>query len=289
MYVVIEAFLIQKGVFWWRKAFVVQKKKSSKRISKSTKVVKKKKKVTKKGAPARKLKKKPARAIKEAPVKEKKTSKAKKKASSKAKSTASKKTKSTPAKATKGKGTSRLVSVVQKVTLAARLAVEKSQKIPKKKKASPKNKALAPVKSTPKKTKALPAPSTSSTKRKASTEARLAALENKCREPACTKQAILAEHCRLHYIKNWRRIKRKGDILSTGRLNNYIESLVEKYPDKYLDAIEFDLSNDQEWINLINELEPGQADDVLSQGEEEIIPNIVGKKNSRDYGEDEEF
>ena len=269
---------------------MARKKKSIKKKAKTTKVVKKKKKKAIKKAVAasksRKKTSKAARKTKAVSTKKKKATKTKSSVKSKPKprkqghssEAKSSKKQKVSAKAAKVKGSLRLVSMVQKVTLAAKLAVGKSRK---KKKASSKKEALVAEKSVSRKQQRV------SAKKKASTVSKTAEKEQKCREPACGKKALLAHYCRLHYIKNWQRIKRKGDILSTGRLDNYIEGLVEKYPDKYLDAIEFDLSNDREWANLVGELESGQADDVLLQGDEDV-PSTVASKRVKDY-DDEEF
>ena len=66
-----------------------------------------------------------------------------------------------------------------------------------------------------------------------------------CREIACEGLSTTAGYCRLHYIKNWRKIKRKEIILKEGKLNQYIEELVAKYPDKYIEAIRQDLATDK--------------------------------------------
>ena len=61
--------------------------------------------------------------------------------------------------------------------------------------------------------------------------------------------------CRLHYIKNWKKIKRKETILKEKRLNQYIEELVIKYPDKYIEAIRQDLANDKDFAKVIYDLD----------------------------------
>lgn len=56
--------------------------------------------------------------------------------------------------------------------------------------------------------------------------------EKMCRENGCENVASTKGFCRLDYIKNWKKIKRKEMILKEGKLNQYIEELVSKYPDK---------------------------------------------------------
>jgi hypothetical protein len=82
-----------------------------------------------------------------------------------------------------------------------------------------------------------------------------------CREVACEGLGTSAGYCRLHYIKNWKKIKRKEVILKEGKLNQYIEELVSKYPEKYIEAIRLDLANDKEFAKVIVDLDLDENDD----------------------------
>jgi hypothetical protein len=82
-----------------------------------------------------------------------------------------------------------------------------------------------------------------------------------CREVACEGLGTSAGYCRLHYIKNWKKIKRKEVILKEGKLNQYIEELVAKYPEKYIEAIRQDLANDKEFAKVIVDLDLEENDD----------------------------
>ncbi len=94
-----------------------------------------------------------------------------------------------------------------------------------------------------------------------------ASTEAVCREVACEGLGTTAGYCRLHYIKNWRKIKRKEVILKEGKLNIYIEELVAKYPEKYLEAIRSDLTNDKEFANVIHDLDLDESiDDFEGEG-----------------------
>ena len=93
--------------------------------------------------------------------------------------------------------------------------------------------------------------------------------ESVCREVACEGLGTTAGYCRLHYIKNWRKIKRKEIILKEGKLNVYIEELVAKYPEKYLEAIRNDLTNDKEFAKVIHDLDLDESmDDFEGEGSE---------------------
>jgi len=104
-----------------------------------------------------------------------------------------------------------------------------------------------------------------------------AAGDQVCREVACEGLATTTGYCRLHYIKNWRKIKRKELILKEGKLNQYIEELVAKYPEKYIDAIKQDLASEKEFSKIIYDLDlDGSVDefDIEGENDEDIIDDI---------------
>lgn len=95
--------------------------------------------------------------------------------------------------------------------------------------------------------------------------------ETVCREVACEGLATSAGYCRLHYIKNWKKIKRKESILREKKLNQYIEELVAKYPDKYIEAIRQDLASDKDFAKVIYDLDLDEGlDDFDVEGGESV-------------------
>jgi hypothetical protein len=103
---------------------------------------------------------------------------------------------------------------------------------------------------------------------KSSLSASRAMVDDVCREVACEGLSTTAGYCRLHYIKNWKKIKRKEIILKEGKLNQYIEELVVKYPDKYIEAIRQDLASDKDFAKVISDLDLDESvDDFEGDGE----------------------
>ncbi len=101
--------------------------------------------------------------------------------------------------------------------------------------------------------------------------------ENMCREVACDSSHSTAGYCRLHYIKNWKKIKRKELILREKKLNQYIEELVSKYPDKYIEAIKQDLADETAFSKVIYDLELDDSVDdipVEDDADEQVIDSI---------------
>lgn len=110
--------------------------------------------------------------------------------------------------------------------------------------------------------------------------------ESVCREVACEGLATTGGYCRLHYIKNWKKIKRKELILREKKLNQYIEELVAKYPDKYIEAIRQDLASDKDFAKVIHDLDLDQSIDEFemeSESVDTLIDNI--KRDFDDEGE----
>ncbi|MGZ3697781.1 MAG: hypothetical protein ACXWP5_06650 [Bdellovibrionota bacterium] len=107
-----------------------------------------------------------------------------------------------------------------------------------------------------------------------------------CREVACDGLATSGGYCRLHYVKNWKMIKRKELILKEGKLIRYIEELVAKYPEKYIEAILMDLTSDKEFAQVIHDLDLDESvEDFEADGEnvDGLVDNI-----KRDFEDDTE-
>lgn len=107
-----------------------------------------------------------------------------------------------------------------------------------------------------------------------------------CREIACEGLSTSGGYCRLHYIKNWRKIKRKEVILSEKKLNQYLEELVGKYPDKYLEAILLDLATDKEFAKVIRDLDLDEGPD--EEFEEDSDSDVIIDSIKREFEEDAE-
>ena len=62
-----------------------------------------------------------------------------------------------------------------------------------------------------------------------------------CREENCKNAATSGGFCRLHYLKNWKRLKEEEQKRAAKRLNRYIESVVKRHPERYVEMIKKDL------------------------------------------------
>jgi len=62
-----------------------------------------------------------------------------------------------------------------------------------------------------------------------------------CKEENCKNAATSGGYCRLHYLRNWKRLKQEEQKRAAKRLNRYIESVIKRHPDKYVEMIKKDL------------------------------------------------
>lgn len=77
---------------------------------------------------------------------------------------------------------------------------------------------------------------------------------DECLEKFCENLQTTMGHCRYHYIKNWKRLKKKRAILKEGKLQEYIEELISKYPTKYIEAIMQDIQGEKQFFNVLKDL-----------------------------------
>lgn len=62
-----------------------------------------------------------------------------------------------------------------------------------------------------------------------------------CREPGCHNSTTTKGYCRLHYLSNWKRLKEESKERAAKKLNRYIEYVMKKHPDRYMEIIKKDL------------------------------------------------
>lgn len=101
---------------------------------------------------------------------------------------------------------------------------------------------------------------------------------DECIEKGCDNIRTTQSYCRLHYLRNWKTIQKKRDILKEGKLQEYIEELISKYPIKYIEALMSDLSDDKEFYKVLNELNITSEFDF----EEEDFENVADDDDDGD-------
>lgn len=86
-----------------------------------------------------------------------------------------------------------------------------------------------------------------------------------CRVSDCDQVATVDGYCRYHYLMFWKRIQVRKKILTEGKLENYIEELTARYPDKFLEMLKKDLRSQKDFLAAIQELE---LDEAASEGDD---------------------
>ena len=78
---------------------------------------------------------------------------------------------------------------------------------------------------------------------------------DECVVRGCDNPSTTNGYCRYHYLKLWKEVKKKEQILQEGRLAKIIEDLVRKYPMKYIEAMVQDLADDKSFNHVLKDLD----------------------------------
>lgn len=82
--------------------------------------------------------------------------------------------------------------------------------------------------------------------------------------------------CRMHYLKNWKLIKDKQKKKAIQNLNKYIDHIMKKNPDGYVEAIREDLRNyDQFSRKVDNYFYDDEFSDVMEDLGKEDVQRII--------------
>ena len=92
-----------------------------------------------------------------------------------------------------------------------------------------------------------------------------------CGEEDCRNQQTTMGYCRLHYLKNWKKIREKQRKKSVDNLNKYVDHIMQKNPDNYVETIKHDLrhagrfqqraeefASDEDFNDVIEKVDIGQ-------------------------------
>lgn len=74
-----------------------------------------------------------------------------------------------------------------------------------------------------------------------------------CKEKGCNNSQTTEGYCRLHYLKNWKKLKSKRHKTAAERLNKYIEQIVERNPNRYMEVLKKDIRSPHFEKNFIDE------------------------------------
>lgn len=82
-----------------------------------------------------------------------------------------------------------------------------------------------------------------------------------CKEVGCHNTQTASGFCRLHYLRNWKRIKTKQRKAAAEKLNKYVERMAQQFPDRYIDEIKKDIRT-RAFEHQMDE--KGEGDDIFT-------------------------
>lgn len=91
-----------------------------------------------------------------------------------------------------------------------------------------------------------------------------------CRVRDCDQVSNVEGYCRYHYLLLWKKIQIRKNILMDGKLEKYVEDLMARYPDKFLEVIRKDLKTEKDFLSVIQELEIDESGISDGEGEDEV-------------------
>jgi len=99
-----------------------------------------------------------------------------------------------------------------------------------------------------------------------------------CCELGCKNAQTTKGYCRLHYLKNWKQIKTDEKKKTADRLNKYVEGIVKRSPEKYVDEVKRDLKSNRLLDSFGSQGGSGEDDLVgdLGLDQEDRLDKIVG-------------
>ncbi len=113
-----------------------------------------------------------------------------------------------------------------------------------------------------------------------------------CKVRDCDQISTVEGYCRYHYLLLWKKIQTRKHILLDGKLEKYVEELMARYPDKFVDVIKKDLKTEKDFLSVIQELEidesalnESESDDEVQSFTDEIrgIGDAPGMDDDSDY------
>lgn len=111
-----------------------------------------------------------------------------------------------------------------------------------------------------------------------------------CKVKDCDQLSVVEFYCRYHYLLFWKKIQNRKKILSEGKLEQYIEELTSRYPNKFLELIRKDLHTEADFMSAIQELdidENSNLDDF--EEDENFIDEVRGISAEAVDRTDDEF
>ena len=98
-----------------------------------------------------------------------------------------------------------------------------------------------------------------------------------CKHKGCSNTATTHSYCRFHYLRNWKKIKEKAKKKAIVNLNKYIDHIMHKHPDGYMDVIREDLRNHDQFTRKAEAFtSEDDFHDIMDELNNEDIDRLIG-------------
>lgn len=75
-----------------------------------------------------------------------------------------------------------------------------------------------------------------------------------CKQESCSNQSTTMGYCRLHYLKNWKKIRSEKKKKAAKNLNKYINSILKSNPDKAVRTLRENLRSEETLERSVDDL-----------------------------------
>lgn len=97
-----------------------------------------------------------------------------------------------------------------------------------------------------------------------------------CHESNCHNASTTLGYCRIHYLKNWKKIREQQRKKALKNLNKYIDRVMHKHPEGYMDVIREDIRNyDQFNRKAESSFSDDEFHDVMEELSEDDVHKII--------------
>jgi len=99
-----------------------------------------------------------------------------------------------------------------------------------------------------------------------------------CKEIGCNNQQTTSGFCRLHYLKNWKKIQADKKRKAAKNLNKYIESIVRSNPDRATDTLKGNLRDESSFEKSMDDIFYGDSlrEVIADLGYREDLDTMIG-------------
>ena len=107
-----------------------------------------------------------------------------------------------------------------------------------------------------------------------------------CKGKGCHNAQTTEGFCRLHYLRSWKKLQAEKKKKAAKNLNRYVESILKRYPDRYVEQIKKDIRSKDFEDRIETEFKP-EADEPIvlfdpnasDEELEEIVHNLKVEKD----------